>query len=52
MIAKLSLAYLAVAAVCYWLDLGGPAPGEPPRPTWRRVVRAAAWLPLAVVGRL
>lgn len=47
---KYALAYLLVAAVCYWLDLGGPLAGEPPRPRWRRTLASLCWLPLAAMG--
>ena len=49
---KYLAAYLAIAAVWYWFDIGGPLAGEPPRPRWRRGVRAFAWGPLVVAGFL
>jgi len=47
---KFLIAYLLVAAVWYWFDIGGPLAGAPPRPVWRRTLASLCWLPLAAMG--
>jgi len=49
-VVKYLAAYLAIAAVWYWFDIGGPLAGEPPRPRWRRTLASLCWLPLAAMG--